>query len=140
VQFFSDRFFGYRSVETSQIQIVQDGQKLPDFEEWEAMATPGHCDDHFSFVSTTCGVLFAGDALDSGGDRLGLKGKRITADMAMAARSARRLLKLTPAVFACGHGRPLVDHEAGDIMMLYQELGALVTETGDSRTTGATGG
>jgi hypothetical protein len=42
--------------------------------------------------------------------------------MDAARASARRLLRLTPAVIACGHGRPFTDHSAGDVMMLDRAL------------------
>jgi glyoxylase-like metal-dependent hydrolase (beta-lactamase superfamily II) len=128
VQFISDRFFGYKPVAGNRVRIVADGQRVPELENWQALATPGHCDDHFSFYSPTHGVLFAGDALNTRGDTLGLGAKRITADQPQAARSARRLLALTPAVLACGHGRPFVHHDAADIMMLFQQLGNLATQ------------
>lgn len=121
-QFISDRFFGYKPVASDMVRIVEDGQQLPEFEGWQALATPGHCDDHFSLHNPTHGVLLAGDALNTRNDRLGLGAKRITADEPLAARSARRLLALTPAVIACGHGRPFVDHDSADIMMVYRQL------------------
>lgn len=130
-QFITDRFFGYKPVASDMVRIVEDGRRLAEFEEWQALATPGHCDDHFSFHNPTHGVLFAGDALNTRNDRLGLSAKRITADQPLAARSARRLLELTPAVIACGHGRPFVDHDAADIMMVFQQLGNLLTQEGN---------
>lgn len=138
-QFIADRFFGYEQVNSERVRVVADGQPLPEFEEWTALATPGHCQDHFAFFSVTDGILFAGDALNTRGDRLGLSAKRITADQLLAARSARRLLKLTPAVFACGHGRPFVHHDATDIMMLFQQLGNLMTQEGNRLPSGARG-
>lgn len=140
VQFISDRFFGYRPVAKERIQVVEDGQLLPDLEEWRVLSTPGHCPDHHSFCSPVHGILFAGDALSTRGDRLQMSNKLITADQALAGQSARRLLQLAPAVFACGHGRPMVNHSAEDVMMLYQELGMLVTQKRDSKAMGAPGG
>lgn len=139
-QFISDRFFGYKPVAGQDVRIIEDGQRLPELDAWQALATPGHCDDHFSLYSTAHGVLFAGDALNTRDDRLRLSGKRITADQATAARSARRLLELTPAVIACGHGRPFVDHDAADIMMMFQQLGDLLTQEGNVKPSGAIGG
>ena len=121
-QFISDRFFGYTPVGEDRIAIVEDGQALPDLEAWQAMATPGHCIDHHSFCSPIHGILFAGDALNTRGDRLQMSAKRITADQETASRSAMRLLQLVPAVFACGHGRPMNEHSAEDVMTLFHEL------------------
>lgn len=132
-QFVTDHFFGYKPVPGEQLRLVEDGQRLPEFEEWQAIATPGHCSDHFSFYSPGHGVVFAGDALNTRDDKLGLSAKRVTADQSLAAQSARRLLELTPAVIACGHGRPFVDHDAADIMLVYRQLGDLMVQTGDAR-------
>ena len=140
IQFISDRFFGYEPVAEERIQIIEDGQTLPNLAEWQALATPGHCADHYSFCSPVHGVLFAGDALSTRGDRLQSSPKRITADQVTAGLSARRLLQLTPAVFACGHGRPMVDHSAEDVMMLFRELGILVAQKTKARPVGAAGG
>ena len=140
MQFFSDHFIGYKPVAKERIQIVEHGQPLPELEEWQALATPGHCADHHAFCSPVHGILFAGDALGTRGDRLQSSRKRITADQVAAAQSARQLLQLTPAVFACGHGRPMVDHNAEDVMMLFQELGMLVSKERNANPVGATGG
>ncbi len=140
IQFISDHFYGYKPVTVERIQIIEDGQTLPDLTDWQALATPGHCADHYSFCSPVHGVLFAGDALSTRGDRLQSSPKRITADPLAAGQSARRLLQLTPAVFACGHGRPMVDHSAEDVMMLFQELGNLAAQKTKARPVGATGG
>ena len=47
--------------------------------------------------------------LERRGGRLQLTPARVTADMAAAERTAARLLDLSPAVVACGHGAPLID-------------------------------
>lgn len=122
MQFVADHFMGYKPVAEDKIEIVEGGQRLPELENWGAIATPGHCADHHSFCSPVHGILFAGDALNTRGDRLNLSAARITADLEAASRSAQRLLQLTPAVFACGHGRPMVDHDAEDVMMFFQQL------------------
>jgi len=140
MQFISDRFFGYRPVSRDRIHVIDDGLVLPELEAWQALATPGHCADHFSYFSPVYGILFAGDALNCRGSALGLSAKRITADQSLAAQSARKLLKLTPAVFACGHGRPSVHHDDADVMMLFQQLGNQANQNGGSRPPGATGG
>ncbi|HSG15900.1 MAG TPA: MBL fold metallo-hydrolase [Anaerolineae bacterium] len=140
IQFIADHFMGYNPVAADGIQIVEDGQSQPELHEWQIMATPGHCADHHSFCSPVHGILFAGDALSTRGDRLQLNNKFITADQAAARKSARRLLQLTPAVFACGHGRPMTDHNAEDLMMLSQELRSVEALERNARPEGATGG
>jgi glyoxylase-like metal-dependent hydrolase (beta-lactamase superfamily II) len=140
MQFLSDHFVGYRPVPVERIQVLEDGQPVPNLGEWQMIATPGHCADHHSFCSPVHGVLFAGDALSTRGDRLQSSRKRITADQAAARESAKRLLQLAPAVFACGHGRPMVDHSAEDVMMLFHELRSEEALNGSATSTGATGG
>ena len=140
IHFVADLFMGYKPVAADGIQSVEDGESPPDLDEWFIMATPGHCADHHVFCSPVHGILFAGDALNTRGDRLQLSNKFINADQAAARKSARRLLQLAPAVFACGHGRPKFDHNAEEVMMLYQELRSDETPARDARPEGATGG
>lgn len=112
----------YQPLPSAAVETVGDGDDLPILEEITALATPGHTPDHYAFFSSKVGVLFAGDALATRGGRLGLSPRLAMADPEQARRSARRLLKLTPALFACGHGDPLRDHTLGDMMALLQEL------------------
>jgi hypothetical protein len=42
--------------------------------------------------------------------------------MDKARQSGRRLLALSPVLFACGHGTPMQDHDAGALMMLQLSL------------------
>jgi glyoxylase-like metal-dependent hydrolase (beta-lactamase superfamily II) len=121
VQFILDRFLSYKPVSQETIRIVADGEMLPLIGGLQAVATPGHTPDHFSFYHPATGVLFAGDALNTRDGRLQRTPKRITADQAAADRSARRLLELAPAIFACGHGPPLPGSEE-NIMALLNEL------------------
>jgi len=86
------------------------------------MATPGHTPDHHSFYCPTRGLLFAGDALNTRNGRLQRTPKRITANQQQANQSARKLLELTPATFACGHGSPMQNHSSEDIMQLFNQL------------------
>lgn len=122
VQFLMDRFFKYPPVPTTAVRQFTAGGSLPELEDWQVLASPGHTMDHHSFYNQRHGILLAGDALNTRRDRLNCSEKRATADMAAARQSARRLLRLTPAVIACGHGRPFTDHSAGDIMMLDRAL------------------
>lgn len=122
LQWFSNRFFNYRPVNTSNLQTITDGDTIPVLGSLLALATPGHTLDHFSFYCPGSGVLFAGDALKVGGDRLQRSPRRITADQEAANASAIRLLELTPAVFACGHGQPMADHKSDDLMILFNHL------------------
>lgn len=122
VQFIIDRFMGYTPVEPDVIQVVAEGETLDELANFQVMATPGHTLDHHSICSDVHGILFPGDALNARGGRLKCSPKRISADYEAACQSAMRLLKLHPAIFACGHGPPLENHEATDIMALYRQL------------------
>jgi glyoxylase-like metal-dependent hydrolase (beta-lactamase superfamily II) len=64
-------------------------------------------------------VFFAGDALNTRNGRINPSPKRITADREAANQSAIRLLQLTPAVLACGHGAPLTNHSSQDLMAAF---------------------
>lgn len=122
LQWFSRRFVKYRPVNTAGLQTVAAGDDIPVLGGLQALATPGHTPDHFSFYCPSSGVLFTGDALKVSGTRLQRSPKRITADQEAANASAIRLLELTPAVFACGHGQPMVDHKSDDLMILFNNL------------------
>jgi hydroxyacylglutathione hydrolase len=122
VQFIVDRFMGYAPVEPEGIQVVADGENLDELADFQVLATPGHTLDHQSLASEVHGILFAGDALNTHGGRLKNSPKRISADYKVACQSAMRLLKLHPAIFACGHGKPLENHDAADVMALYRQL------------------
>jgi glyoxylase-like metal-dependent hydrolase (beta-lactamase superfamily II) len=88
----------------------------------QVLATPGHTLDHLSFYSPSTGVLFTGDAIDSRRGQLNRSRKLITADHNLANQSAIRLIELAPAVFACGHGAPLLDHDSSTLMKFFNDL------------------
>lgn len=122
IQFFIDHFFAYHAVSAQAIEVVEPGQTLPLLGGLQALSTPGHTMDHIAFFSPALGVLFAGDALNTRDDELQRTPSRITADEETATRSAIKLLELTPAVIACGHGRPLTEHNNKDVMRLFDQL------------------
>jgi glyoxylase-like metal-dependent hydrolase (beta-lactamase superfamily II) len=122
IQFITNRFFKYRPVAEERILLLAEGQRVPDFDDYEVLATPGHCPDHHAFCSSVHGVLFAGDAFNTRGGQLKAGPKRITADEDLARKSAKRLLLLTPAIIACGHGPPMTSHSGDDLMVFYREL------------------
>lgn len=122
IYFLMDRLLSYKPLPPSAIEIYHDGDVLPALGGLQVLATPGHTPDHHSFYYPAGGVLFAGDALQTRGDRLQSSPKMITADVEAARRSAIRLLELSPAVFACGHGTPMSRHSSDDLMALFNEL------------------
>lgn len=116
--------FKYTAVPADVIDEVQDGDELPVLDGLHVLATPGHTLDHLSFFAPGAGVLFVGDALNTRNGRLQPTPPRITADREKATRSAMRLLALAPACIACGHGDPMQDHSAKDLMNAFNELRA----------------
>lgn len=122
IQWFIDTFVRYRAVPQAQISVFKDGDMLPFLGGLQVLATPGHTLDHFSFFSPVAGVLFVGDALNTRDGRINLTPPRITADKTAARHSAIRLLELSPAVIACGHGTPSTDHTADELMHIFNSL------------------
>jgi glyoxylase-like metal-dependent hydrolase (beta-lactamase superfamily II) len=122
LQFLADNFLGYTAVPAAAIKSCNDGDVLPVLGGLQVLFTPGHSPDHHSFFSPTAGVLFTGDALITSGNRLQSSRKRITADEGAARRSAIRLLQLSPAVIASGHGPPMTDHSTDELMALFDRL------------------
>ena len=122
VQWLLDTFVKYGAVSKEKIAIFEDGDTLPFLGGLQVLATPGHTLDHFSFFSSTAGVLFAGDALNTRDGRINLTPPRITADKTAARQSGIRLLELSPAVIACGHGTPSTNHTSDDLMHVFNTL------------------
>lgn len=122
VQWMLDTFVKYGAVAKEKIALFADGDTLPFLGGLQVLATPGHTLDHFSFFSPTTGVLFAGDALNTRDGRINLTPPRITADKTAARQSGIRLLELSPAVIACGHGTPSTKHTADDLMHIFNTL------------------
>lgn len=122
VQFFVDRFVGFTPLPEASLTVVADGDTLPFCGGLGVFFTPGHTPDHHAFYSAETGIIFAGDSLGTRSGKLGLSAEFITADTVAARQSARRLLALSPAVFACGHGEPLKGHTLRDLMTVLQNL------------------
>ena len=118
----TNTFFKSKPVPKETIQLCQDGDELPLLGGLQVIATPGHTLDHHSFYSPSLGLLFVGDALRVDNGRLQRSPKRITNNETQANQSAIKLLGLTPACFACGHGEPMQNHSSDDIMLLFNEL------------------
>lgn len=121
-QWIIDTFMKYGPVAESAISVFQEGDTLPFLGGLEVMATPGHTLDHFSFFNPSSGVLFAGDALNTRNGRINLTPPRITADKTAARQSGIRLLQLSPAVIACGHGTPSTSHSSDELMQIFNTL------------------
>ena len=121
MQWIANRFV-YEAV--PEVVPVPIGVSIPVLGGLQAIASPGHTDDHVAFYSPTTGVLFAGDALNMWNGRLSRTPALITADEEAANQSAINLLALSPTIIACGHGKPLQGHDSGMLMKLFNELRA----------------
>jgi glyoxylase-like metal-dependent hydrolase (beta-lactamase superfamily II) len=113
------RLYQYEPVEA---QPLGNGETLSLLGGLTVIDTPGHTPDHVAFYSQATGILFSGDALHTRGGTLSESGRFISADYALAKQSAAKLLNLSPAVFAPGHGEPLQTHSDDALMLLYRRL------------------
>jgi glyoxylase-like metal-dependent hydrolase (beta-lactamase superfamily II) len=120
IQWFTDRFMRTKPISRACLQTIEDGDVLPVLGGTQALASPGHTPEHFSFYCQNTDILFAGDALNTRGGWLQRSPRWLTADQGAADRSAIRLLELKPGVLACGHGQPLHDHEMSTLSRLFK--------------------
>ena len=121
MQWLNDRI-GYKPVARQHLEVIKEGDRLPILDGVKVLATPGHTQDHLSFYSPEHGFLVVGDVFNTRNDMLGLMPKMITDDIEAVRLSAIRLLELTPAVIACGHGKPLYGHKDDVLMKFYRQL------------------
>jgi glyoxylase-like metal-dependent hydrolase (beta-lactamase superfamily II) len=119
MQWIIDTFVKYAPVDKDAISVFQDGETLPFLGGLQVLASAGHTPDHFSFFSPAAGILFAGDALNTRNGRINLTPPRITADKTAARHAGTRLLQLSPAVIACGHGTPSTSHTSDELMQIF---------------------
>lgn len=117
-----DRLYQFDIVDGAAIHTVKDGETLPVFGGLETIASPGHTSDHHAFFSGQHGVMFTGDVINTRKGPLHTSEDRISINPRQVIRSARRILSYSPAIIACGHGAPLTDHSAGQLMSFYNEL------------------
>ncbi|MCP4415148.1 MAG: MBL fold metallo-hydrolase [Chloroflexi bacterium] len=122
MQWFVNTFVKYMPVDKEAVLVFEDGETLPFLGGLQVLAAAGHTPDHFSFFSPTTGVLFAGDALNTRNGRINLTPPRITADKTAARHTGIRLLQLSPAVIACGHGTPSTNHTSDEVMGFFNNL------------------
>jgi glyoxylase-like metal-dependent hydrolase (beta-lactamase superfamily II) len=120
LQFLLDKIH-YPPVPEASIEKIGGEEFITDLDDWQAIPTPGHCDDHTSYYCQSEGLLFAGDAIFARG-QLNIGPSIITCDQGEARKSAITLLKLAPAIIACGHGPPVMDHSADDILLLNKKF------------------
>lgn len=84
--------------------LVEDGDTLPYFSHWQAIATPGHSDDSFSFFNTQNKVLITGDAVLTSASREISVLPSIYANARQMEQSQEKLLALEPSFVCPGHG------------------------------------
>ena len=103
-------------------EAIEDGETLAmGDDEYLAIHTPGHKQDHLCFYAADPGTLFVGDLVFQGGSfgRTDLPG----ADRATLIESIDRLLDLVDPdleVFYSGHGPSVTDDPYGQIRMARQ--------------------
>lgn len=123
VDFLLQLFVGrYKPVSEEALAPAGAGTTLPILDELHVLDTPGHTADHHAFYSPSRGLLFAGDALGSSSGKIGMLPAFITADVDAARRSALKLLRLAPAIIACGHGAPVQGHDNDDLLQFQRAL------------------
>ena len=103
------------------LQVVGDGDVLPFMGGVHVIYAPGHTPDHHAYFSPATGILFSGDAILGWGGKIGVSKRFISADYRQAQQSALKLAELTPALFACGHGKPY-EHTYDELMSFLLEL------------------
>ncbi|MCO5186896.1 MAG: MBL fold metallo-hydrolase [Anaerolineae bacterium] len=116
-----DHFMRFEPVAPEHIHVIGDGERLPILDGVQVIAAPGHTADQIVFFCKARGILFAGDALFTR-NGLASSGKFLSADYEEGRRTALKLLPLSPAIFACGHGEPLQTHTDTDIMAFFNSL------------------
>lgn len=123
-KWYIDRFatlMKVRPTPANAIQTVSDGDLLPLLGGLHVIATPGHTPDHHAFYSPSTGILFCGDAIVGWGGKIAPSSTFISNNMAQVRLSALKLAELTPAIFACGHGKPY-QHTYDELMELLLSL------------------
>lgn len=91
---------------------------------FDALATPGHCHDHFSLLADVDGhrVAFAGDLVFAGG-RVVLPPPP-DGDAAALGRSLDALARRAPDALLAGHGEPVLDAAIDHISRAREALAA----------------
>lgn len=126
-QWVVNTFMKFDPVPEDALLLVKEGDTLPILDQLYVIHSPGHTPDHHAFFSPVTGILFSGDALHTRTGQLSASSDPISSDRLAVARSAIRLLELAPAIFACGHGRPLTEPSSEESMQLFQDLRQKVT-------------
>jgi glyoxylase-like metal-dependent hydrolase (beta-lactamase superfamily II) len=84
--------------------------------------TPGHTLGHISVFDPSNGVLVSGDALRTNSGSLTGSDPQYTADVAMAARSVKKLAKMDIKAILPGHGQPVLVSASGELQKLAATL------------------
>ena len=87
---------------------LKHGARLPGFEDWRVVHTPGHSWDSLCFYHEATGSLLSGDTLLGSAPRNTLVQPAIYGNPWQLRRSLRRLRQLQVRVVYPGHGTPIV--------------------------------
>ncbi len=91
--------------------FLKHGQRLPGFEDWQVVHTPGHSWDSCCFFHLPSRALVSGDTLLGSSARGELVKPAIYSSVRQTKRSIKRLKKLEPRAVYPGHGMVLTgDH------------------------------
>jgi glyoxylase-like metal-dependent hydrolase (beta-lactamase superfamily II) len=87
--------------------FLEDGQELPVLGGLKAIFTPGHTLGHVSYFSSSRKILFAGDSLNTMGNKLQFADGPFTDDFVQGQNSVRIEAALGAEIVCCGHGVPM---------------------------------
>jgi glyoxylase-like metal-dependent hydrolase (beta-lactamase superfamily II) len=106
----------------NRLNILNEGDSLPNLPEWKFFHTPGHAPGHISLFREADKVLIAGDAIITTNQQSALSimfqkkqlcgpPKYFTYDWQLAKQSVKVLMDLEPEIVATGHGKPMQGSE-----------------------------
>lgn len=104
------------------VQVMPPDNSVPGLPEWKYIHTPGHAPGHISLFRESDKVLIAGDAFVTTNQesalavmtqRKKLSGppKYFTYDWQQSKKSLQKIVTLSPATAATGHGKPMYGNE-----------------------------
>jgi glyoxylase-like metal-dependent hydrolase (beta-lactamase superfamily II) len=101
---------------------LEDGARLEVAGGVRVVLTPGHTVGHLCLYLERSGTVVAGDALTASEGRLRGPEPGATGDLAVAARSVRRLAAIDVRAVVCYHGGVVADDAGAQLRRLAEEL------------------
>ena len=110
-------------VQPNQVDIqVKGGEVFSPLGGLEVIHTPGHTAGSISLFSAKKRLLMVGDALNKRYRNIQLPLKMISADLAQAVDSVRRIAQLDFDILCFGHGRPIVKDASAMVKQLIRKI------------------